>query len=147
MSLYYFKKYPWTSKIWRSILNMLLKIRHTIVGYSTTHPPCVVTNSTHDHHKFDKFSSHNPLYSVATCRKKRYAKDFKNLMLIKEIRRYSTFNHCNPTHPYFTSDVVRFCRRILGSNPVVVQGVIHMVEWKSMWLQKWPKESVGMEVV
>ena len=41
--------------------------------------------------------------------------------MTKKFRMYSTFHHCNPKQSYSTSDFVKFCRRILGSNVVVTQ--------------------------
>ena len=106
MSLYYFKKQP------------------NDVENPTNHPPSVVEHSTHYcrisddssstcPRKVNKRSSHNRQYSVATCRQKTYAKYVENSTLIKEIRSYNNFHHCNSTDSYFTSDVIGFWVQIL----------------------------------
>ena len=98
----------------RKFDTLLSNIRPLILHMPSQIQPMAITNSTLDHSISNDLSS--------TCYQKTYSKDVENLMFIKEIGRYITFHHCNPTHPYFTSDVIRFCRHILGSNPIMCHG-------------------------
>ena len=106
------KNSPRTSKIWWLVLQVSSQIRHTIVGYPTTYPPSIVANLTRLFHIWR--------HSVTKCHRKTYSRDVENSLMLEEIGRYNTFHHCKSTKTYFTLDVVRLCRRILGSNPIVI---------------------------